>query len=90
MVGYLKYSENSEDRELALQKPKKGNGWAAMAAMPPTPPSRGGPPTGRGGPRRTRTEMRHDHMTVAKTQTLSGKVAIVVKPTVFGSHVRRS
>ena len=52
MVGYLKYSENSEDRELALQKPKKGNGWAAMAAMPPTPPSRDGPPTGRGGPRR--------------------------------------
>jgi len=48
MVGYLKYSENSEDRELALQKPKKGNGWAAMAAMPPTPPSRGGPSDGPG------------------------------------------
>jgi hypothetical protein len=49
MVGYLKNSENSEDRELALQKPKKEMG----------------------GPRRTRTEMRHDHMTLAKTRTLS-------------------
>jgi hypothetical protein len=37
MVGYLKNSENSEDRELALQKPKERNGWAAMATMPPDP-----------------------------------------------------
>jgi hypothetical protein len=71
MVGYLKNSENSEDRELALQKPKKEMGGPRWQRCPPTPPGRGGPPTGRGGPRRTRTEMRHDHMTLAKTRTLS-------------------
>ena len=34
MVGYLKYSENSEDRELALQKPKKEMGGPLWQQCP--------------------------------------------------------
>ena len=72
MVGYLKYSENSEDRELALQKPKKEMGGPLWQQCPRPRPVGVAHRRAGGGPRRTRTEMRHDHMTVAKTRTLSG------------------
>ena len=71
MVGYLKYSENSEDRELALQKPKKEMGGPLWQRCPD--PAQWGWPTD--GPRWATTHTdgdAHDHMTVAKTQTLSG------------------
>jgi hypothetical protein len=68
MVGYLKYSENSEDRELALQKPKKEMGGPLWQRCPrPRPVGVAHRRAGVG-----HDEMRDDHMTVAKTQTLSG------------------